>query len=618
QAEDGIRDFHVTGVQTCALPICLAKNTRKLNPDDEIDKEKSRGDESGITLNTNGNLRVENRWLQSFKYVGNLSYTHKSSMFQKQYTSANAPYSMSYTDGAILSNFPGRSFYDTEGNEITHIPSLEEDLYAVYLPSTYVGEYAIDGKEFGGYVKGVWTFFNQIGNTQHRWLVGAHYKIDSNFGRGKTFADSLPPYRSVYFDNATFRKRAYRDIPALQQFGVFLEENLQTHIGRNALQIAAGLRYDVFSGKRTALSPRINVDLEIIPGRWNIRGGYGLLAKAPSLSYLYPENAYFEYININELATTSIPEDQRVCMTTTRVFDTENASLKIAKNQKSELGFDFHLPNFGAIRLTGFQEKLRDGYTFGITRHSFQPLAYLEYKRVDADQPIYQMTSNPVLTKFNRPGNHLQIENKGIELEMHLKRIDAIRTQFSLTGMHIQQRQSSNEYSFYDEQSGASGANRTHIGLYEPEMMVVHQRSTVTSLRATHNIPKIGLVLTLTTEVNWNEADWTVYGNDSIPVKYISKHDGKLYDFDRSKKDEAEFASLLRPVSRTDEIVESFPTYLNFNLNITKEIKDFMRVSFFANNVFRSYPYSQSDRVKSRYYDRNIPFFFGLNVALKL
>src|SRR5690606_39774115 len=24
QAEDGIRDFHVTGVQTCALPICTA------------------------------------------------------------------------------------------------------------------------------------------------------------------------------------------------------------------------------------------------------------------------------------------------------------------------------------------------------------------------------------------------------------------------------------------------------------------------------------------------------------------------------------------------------------------------------------------------------------------
>src|SRR5690606_41199338 len=30
QAEDGIRDFHVTGVQTCALPIC--KDTEREKP----------------------------------------------------------------------------------------------------------------------------------------------------------------------------------------------------------------------------------------------------------------------------------------------------------------------------------------------------------------------------------------------------------------------------------------------------------------------------------------------------------------------------------------------------------------------------------------------------------
>src|SRR5690606_40678227 len=29
QAEDGIRDFHVTGVQTCALPICTATSPRR-------------------------------------------------------------------------------------------------------------------------------------------------------------------------------------------------------------------------------------------------------------------------------------------------------------------------------------------------------------------------------------------------------------------------------------------------------------------------------------------------------------------------------------------------------------------------------------------------------------
>src|SRR5207302_3780639 len=47
QAEDGIRDFHVTGVQTCALPICL----RIHGPPDRIDRHsriaRSRGRRSG-------------------------------------------------------------------------------------------------------------------------------------------------------------------------------------------------------------------------------------------------------------------------------------------------------------------------------------------------------------------------------------------------------------------------------------------------------------------------------------------------------------------------------------------------------------------------------------------
>src|SRR5690606_2790645 len=35
QAEDGIRDFHVTGVQTCALPICIARTGKMLAVDHE-------------------------------------------------------------------------------------------------------------------------------------------------------------------------------------------------------------------------------------------------------------------------------------------------------------------------------------------------------------------------------------------------------------------------------------------------------------------------------------------------------------------------------------------------------------------------------------------------------
>src|SRR5690606_39294682 len=36
QAEDGIRDFHVTGVQTCALPICAAEMDEKTRSEDTV------------------------------------------------------------------------------------------------------------------------------------------------------------------------------------------------------------------------------------------------------------------------------------------------------------------------------------------------------------------------------------------------------------------------------------------------------------------------------------------------------------------------------------------------------------------------------------------------------
>src|SRR5690606_39383062 len=40
-AEDGIRDFHVTGVQTCALPICLGQPYSAPGPAEQLDVKES-------------------------------------------------------------------------------------------------------------------------------------------------------------------------------------------------------------------------------------------------------------------------------------------------------------------------------------------------------------------------------------------------------------------------------------------------------------------------------------------------------------------------------------------------------------------------------------------------
>src|SRR5690606_40468208 len=42
QAEDGIRDFHVTGVQTCALPILLRNDWPCTAPGDGAGRHRSR------------------------------------------------------------------------------------------------------------------------------------------------------------------------------------------------------------------------------------------------------------------------------------------------------------------------------------------------------------------------------------------------------------------------------------------------------------------------------------------------------------------------------------------------------------------------------------------------
>src|SRR5690606_41206061 len=54
-AEDGIRDFHVTGVQTCALPISLFKTQSEL-----IKVEK----ENNIRQWTNEGIRIISEMLQ--------------------------------------------------------------------------------------------------------------------------------------------------------------------------------------------------------------------------------------------------------------------------------------------------------------------------------------------------------------------------------------------------------------------------------------------------------------------------------------------------------------------------------------------------------------------------
>jgi len=306
-----------------SLDLITGKDRRKPNPDDAINKTNSWADDLGGNFNSNGSLSFAKNplGLKSLDYTAAISLKDKKSFYETQHTAATAPHSMTYTDGAVLTNIAGRDIFDKDGNKLTHIGAEDMERRAVYLPSTYMGGYRINGRELGGFLKVSGTFFHQIGPANNRWTLGADYKYDRNIGAGKTFVDSLPPFRNLGMHNSNFRSRSYDDIPALRQIGLYVQDRFAATWAGRKFELAAGLRYDAFGSGMNALSPRLNASYELFPDLLSIRGAYGKLAKAPSLSYLSPEPAYFEYVNINEYANTAIPEGERVFMTTTRVFD---------------------------------------------------------------------------------------------------------------------------------------------------------------------------------------------------------------------------------------------------------------------------------------------------------
>ena len=612
--------FHNQLRSNTSLDFMYGKDTRDRNPDDESTQTTSEGRDVGFNLNTNGTWNINKGWLQNIRYVISGNYTDKQSFFETAYGSASAPYSMTTTDGAILSNFKGQHIFDAEGNQITNFGSEDANHYAVFLPSSYIGHYEIDSREVNAFAKLTATLFKQSGHVNNRILLGIDFKTDGNIGKGKTFDPTSPPLRNQTSKNSSYRPRPYKDIPFIHQFGAFAEENFVWNIGERELKMQAGIRFDHASVVGSVLSPRFNASFDLIPRTLTLSGGYGITSKMPTLIYLYPEKAYFEYVNINELANESIPENERLFMTTTKVYDTSNENLKVAKNHKAEIGLRLNVGKVSAS-VTAFQERLKNGYSLDNTFSSFNSFSYKEYTRNENGDLV--LASNlPVLNSYYTPTNNMNVQTQGIEFDVNVGRIDAIRTSFQLNGAWMRTQSWNNGYDFYDN-SGTSASSRTPVAIYEAGAVKSYRQQLATTLRATHNIPEIGFVVTLTTQAIWNQSNWKTFGNDTIPVGYISLEnevtmfpEGKYTSTEQLKADGYDY--MLQNPNHSHAIKETYSPYFCFNLNVTKEISDMFRVSFFANNMFRSYPRVESKRNPGTYISLNNRFFFGLELSCTL
>lgn len=590
-----------------SLNLSYGRDRMKVNPDKEKYQEEKEGEDLGFRLNTNGLLNLNRGILKTIRYVASASYAMKDSYYQKIVSNATAPYSMTTNDGTILSNRPGEHIYDKDGNQLTNFGDEDRYNHAIYLPASYLESQNIEGRELNVFAKLSANFFKRFGNTDNKLLAGIDFKLDKNYGDGKTFDPQTPPWRMSNNPYASFRSRRFKDVPAIKQLGLFAEENFSYSIGGHLLELQAGIRYDHMSVVKGVFSPRFNGSIEIWPNVLTLRGGYGITAKAPTLFYLYPENAYFEFININEL----IDDENGVFMTTTKVYDAQNKDMKVAKNKRAEVGIDLKI-NKATLTVTAFNDRLKNGYGM---HYTYMPYSYKKYTRVPGTDNFEQTSETNLLNAFYKPTNNKTIKTKGVEFDLTFKRFDAIRTAFSINGAWIRTESYNTDYYYYNPKNDGT----LHVAVYDKELYKQHYERISTALRITHNIPEIGFVVTLTGQTIWRESDWYHIGNEEIPVKYISTLDGKMYDFPSNFEGQDEFEKIIMNTDPKKRIKESYPPIFCFNINVTKELGEWARLSFFSNNMFRSYPIVEKKRELGTYKKRNEGLFtFGVELALTI
>ncbi|MCD0489827.1 TonB-dependent receptor [Pedobacter sp. MC2016-14] len=580
---------------TTGFSYAMNLDEQKQDPDDVRTFTQRRAQDYAYRFNTSGKWNLNQRFARMLNYSLSANYTVQKGFQQDMVSNYIYPMSTATTDITMVGQ---------------------------YVPTEYLSQVWIEGKPLNIFAKLSNNFYLKSGGFNHRFLMGLEWRTDVNFGSGKTFDVNRPPRLSGNDANRLF---SYKDIPALHQLSAYVEDNISGTLFNRSLNIQAGLRYDNVqptgpwgSDVGKILAPRINLSYEIIK-RLNLRAGYGITAKAPTLLYLYPQNAYFDLLNLNYYSENPA---ERLVIVTTRVYDSKNANLKIATNNKAELGFDFSFLQNKRLTVTAYSEKIKNGYSFNTTFESVKMVGIDQYGV--SSTPVGQPpVLNPVPVSvqryaltFNTPDNNIQTKNKGLEFDLDMGRFDAIRTSFVFNGACMDTRTENTSYYILARQTGANSSGS--VPFYAQGRGNAYSRAS-TTLRIIHNIPQVRLIVTLAAQTIWRDQNDYI-GYESLPVGLISMTTGQrtwLTEAERNSSAIVNNPDLNLNVQPQYAITESWKPLWLFNLRLTKEMGKAISFSFFANNVLMDRPLEESTRWSGQFSRRNPTLFFGSELSIK-
>ena len=387
---------------------------------------------------------------------------------------------------------------------------------------------------YGLKLKANWA--RKFGEINSKLKVGVDWSVDGNFGIGQ--------YTENMSTAPDFWEYRYCDIPFMNNIAAYIEENITIPIGNTRLNIVAGLRNDntiirnSAYGTTSSLSPRFNLKYTVLSpkNRWDktvrelsFRASWGVAAKLPSYSILYPVPEY-TYVNTFSSPSTSSGQAYSAYYIIPKTIE-YNPQLRWQKNQQAEIGFDIDIAG-NKISLAGYYNRTIDAFrlSHGYDRfvYNYTSIAALSSSAIPAENRQFKVdretgavtvldvngvlpdevlaySARKRLNETTFASNTFSpISRYGIEWVVDFKRINPINTNIRLDGSYYGYRSVDNNIEAYSPGgTGADGEPYSYIGYFAGGRSLSNgreNRQLSTNLTFTTHIPRVRMILSLRVE----------------------------------------------------------------------------------------------------------------------
>lgn len=582
---------------------------------DRQNNEYTKASRKSLSVNLYGTWHAERKFITSLEYRGVFGYAREYDKQQRQHVQMEA-----------IS---------------TSRPDSGEDT-AFLIPPQYLSLARIEGIPINTAAALTANLLRQKETWRSYTSIGAEWNSEGNQGLGRMDDPARP-------SGLWTRPRDYRDIPFMHSASLFIEESFILRGKAGTFSATTGLRLSgVKAGKESfpmAAEPRFNLRYSPVAA-FTLKTGWGILRKHPTLAYLFPAPVYTDHISYryNDPATS-----QHLAVVTTDVVRQTNTPVTLPRNTKTEIGFITRLAGI-EIDVTAFYENLKGGFTL---QDAIRPSSYRIYENDNqpGNIPVYTpegvavngtlvpYTSDTTFLQYNRTGNELSQKKRGIEYVITTGQWKAIASNIVIDGAWLRTDEHIGGFSCGYQGSKTGNKSYPYAAIFENAQSVIYERLN-TNFRFITHIPAIRFISSLTFQAIWldrsrnryaSRYDNPVYMKDTQgnavsgniysdgthnkyinPVYYMDTQ-GNIHPFTSGMAADSRYTPLIATQQPYHYLTNSYRPYFLLNLQITKEIGHYARLTFYANNIAAMNP-SRYATTMGNYTTLNPPAFYGVEL----